>query len=166
MLSGIENVARGIEADDKNVRPQIPFATLPFGRAEIDRACLRYVRRTPHPLELTERKYARLRLVLVLIRGQQQIEPHIVIKQQAAARHGIEEAEFDKDKENRHEDADQGERGASLVVSQDAPGKWNLHGTLAAPSAEKRGGYYKRCVDLDDRAGCSLRPNDFEAIRQ
>src|SRR5215813_10967319 len=34
---GDENVARGIEADHKNVRPQIPFATLPFGNSEIER---------------------------------------------------------------------------------------------------------------------------------
>src|SRR5262249_48046493 len=142
---------RGIEADHKNVRPQIPFATLPVGNSEIERHCLRYVRGAPYPLELTERKYAGLRLVLVLVRGQQQVEPHIVVKQQAAARHRIEEAEFDKDQKNRHENPDRSERGASLVRSQDAQGEWNLHSRtiFAATTAKKRGGCRKRCVESD-----------------
>src|SRR5262249_49146968 len=33
---GNENVARGIVANRKNVRPQIPLATLPFGNSEIE----------------------------------------------------------------------------------------------------------------------------------
>ena len=44
---GNEDVARGIEADHKNIRPHAPFAALPFGKAEIDRRRL-----LRHPGEL------------------------------------------------------------------------------------------------------------------
>ena len=118
-------MALGVEADHKNIRPQAPYATLPFGIAEIDRRRFLNIGRGPHGANLAQRKGAGLGLILVFVRGEQQVEPHIVVEQKAAPRDGVEKTELDKDEEDRHENPDQREPGPSLVIGQDTPSERN-----------------------------------------
>ena len=125
---GQENFARRIEGDHEDIRPDTPYSVLPFGITEVDRGHLLHIWRAVHPFEEVERKGAGLSLVLVLIRREQQVEPHVLVEQKTAARHGVEEPELNEDEEDRHEDPDQGKRRPPLVVGQDTPGERNLHG--------------------------------------
>ena len=52
----------------------------------------------------------------------------MVVDQHAALRHGDEEAELDKDQQDRDEDPADGERGAALLMRENAPGKTERHG--------------------------------------
>ena len=49
---GSEDMALRVEADHENIRPHASFATLPFGKAEIDRRRLLHIGRGPDRAEL------------------------------------------------------------------------------------------------------------------
>ena len=133
-LGGAKTCALWVEADHEQIRPHPALAALPFRQAEIDRGRRRDIGRGAHPVKPAQRERTRLRLILVLVGDQQQIETQIVVEQHSPLRHRIEQAQLDEHQHDCHEDADQRQRRPPLLMGQDPPGEQNIHSRLSSQS--------------------------------
>ena len=134
-----EDIGTRVETDHRGVDPLAALRVLPLGIADINRIRLCDVRVGAHLVEAGAREEAGFGLIGVAVRRHQQIEPHMVVDQQAALRHRDKKPELDEDQQDRDKDAADRQHGAPLLIGQYSPGDSERHEMATLKMLQDRG---------------------------